>query len=214
MLNQNINGISPSAVTPQINYTDVIQQIEQALASDVQKLQLLTQQGIVTQQQGQYLMNELVNKKQQIDVFKQSLQNLTPHVQEQVPPPEKETVNPIEIFNKENPDFFTSEGRKELLEYIKDLDVDKDEISKIANLAQNLENYAIERYLKKSAHDKSLNDENFIAKSKLTSYAQHAPSDSNYNRIFTREDLGKMSGEEFTKNEKLIMEQARQGLIK
>ena len=62
MLNQNINGISPSAVTPQINYTDVIQQIEQALASDVQKLQLLTQQGIVTQQQGQYLMNELVNK--------------------------------------------------------------------------------------------------------------------------------------------------------
>ncbi len=214
MLNQNLNGVSPQAVTPQINYTDVIQQIEQALGADFQKLQLLIQQGIVTQQQGQYLMNELVNKKQQINMFKQSLPNFVQTPQGQNLPPQNIPEKPLDIFSKENPDFFTGEGRKELLEYIKNLDVDKDEISKIAKLAQNLENYAVESYLKKSAHDKSLNDENSIAKSKLTSYAPHASGDNNYNRIFTREDLGKMSGEEFTKNEKLIMEQARQGLIK
>ncbi len=214
MLNQNLNGVSPQAVTPQINYTDVIQQIEQALGADFQKLQLLIQQGIVTQQQGQYLMNELVNKKQQIEMFKQSLQNFAQTPQEQTPTPEAVQQNPLDLFSKENPDFFAGEGRKELLEYIKNLDVDKDEISKIAKLAQNLENYAVESYLKKSAHDKSLNDENSIAKSKLTSYAQHASGDNNYSRIYTREDLGKMSGDEFTRNEKLIMEQARQGLIK
>ncbi|MBR1460504.1 hypothetical protein IJ596_02575 [bacterium] len=214
MLNQNINGVSPSAVTPQINYTDVIQEIELALQADFQKLQLLIQQGIVTQQQGQYLMNELVNKKQQIDVFKQSVGNFDYKPDVQKLPQDTQNENPLDIFVKENPEFFTNEGRKELFEYIKNLDVDKDEISKIAKLAQDLENYAVDSYLKKSAHDKSLNDENFIAKSRLTSYAQHAPSDSNYSRIFTREDIGKMSGEEFTKNEKLIMEQVKQGLIK
>lgn len=212
MLNQNLNGVS-SAVTPQINYTDIIQQIEQALQEDFQKLKLLIQQGIVTQQQGQYLMNELVNKKQQIDTFKQS-QSSARKPEEQIPSEKIVEENSLDLFNKENPDFFNNEGRKELLDYIKNLDVDKDEISKIAKLAQNLENYAVDSYLKKSAHDKSLNDENFIAKSRLTSYAQHCPSDSNYNRIFTREDIGKMSGEEFTKNEKLIMEQVKQGLIK
>ena len=33
-------------------------------------------------------------------------------------------------------------------------------------------------------------------------------------KVFTREDIGRMSGEEFAKNEKLIMEQVKQGLIK
>jgi hypothetical protein len=92
--------------------------------------------------------------------------------------------------------------------------VDKDEISKIAKLVEKLEASAIDSYLKKSAHEKSLNDENSAAKSKLTSYAQNATTDSNNNRIFTREEIGKMSGDEFAKNEKLIMEQVRQGFIK
>ena len=86
-----------------------------------------------------------------------------------------------------------------MLNYIKDLDMDKDEISKIAQLVENLENLAVDGYLKKSAHEKSLNDENFAAKSKLTSYAQNASGNSGIDRIFTREDIGRMSGEEFAK---------------
>ena len=92
--------------------------------------------------------------------------------------------------------------------------MDKDEISKIAKMIEALENSAIEGYLKQSAHDKTINDENLAAKSKLTSYAQNASLDSNNNKVFTREEIGKMSGDEFVKNEKLIMEQVRQGLIK
>jgi hypothetical protein len=92
--------------------------------------------------------------------------------------------------------------------------MDKDEISKIAKMIETLENSAIDGYLKKSAHDKTLNDENTAAKSKLTSYAQNSAIDGNNNKVFTREEIGKMSGDEFVKNEKLIMEQVRQGLIK
>ena len=92
--------------------------------------------------------------------------------------------------------------------------MDKDEILRIASLVEALENSAIDKYLKKSAHDKSLNDENELAKRKLTAYAQNSPANSKNNRIFTREEIGKMSGEEFAKNEKLIMDQVKQGLIK
>ena len=90
----------------------------------------------------------------------------------------------------------------------------EDEISKIAQIVEKLENSAVDGYLRKSAHEKSLNDENLAAKSKLTSYAQNAQGNSNFDRIFTREDIGNMSGDEFTKNEKLIMDQVKQGLIK
>ena len=208
MINQNLNGISPSAVTPQISTDDIIQHLMQSLASDAQKVQMLIQQGNVTQEQGQYLIKQLENKENLLQMYKQPL-SVTP--QANVP---AQPVNALDLFNQENPDFFKNDRRIELLNYLKDLDVDKDEIAKIAKLAQNLENSAVESYLKKSAHDKSLNDENSVAKSKLTSYAQQAPVDSRYARIFTREDIGKMSGEEFTKNEKLIMEQVKQGLVK
>ena len=92
--------------------------------------------------------------------------------------------------------------------------MDKDEISQVAKIVEQLENSAINSYLKKSAHEKSLNDENSAAKSKLNAYAQNSTGNSNMNRIFTREDIGKMTSEEFTKNEKLIMDQVKQGLIK
>ena len=131
-------------------------------------------------------------------------------VQKKTKEPEQ---NPFDLFNQEKPDFFNKSGRTEVFNYIKNLDVDKDEISKIAEMVEIIEKTAVENYLKQSAHDKTLNDENNTAKSKLTSYAQNASYDGN-NRVFTREDIGKMSGEEFAKNEKLILEQVKQGLIK
>ena len=213
MLNQSFGGISPQAVTPQINYVDVVQQLEQVLNTDVQRLQLLIQQGVITQQQGQYLMNNLADTQRKLNMCKQSIPFEHDAIQpsgEQVPV----SQNPLELFSQENPGFFDKDGRVDVLDYLKNLDVDKDEISKIAKLVEKLEASAIDSYLKKSAHEKSLNDENSAAKSKLTSYAQNATTDSNNNRIFTREEIGKMSGDEFAKNEKLIMEQVRQGFIK
>lgn len=208
MQNQNYTGISSNAVMPQITTDDIIQHLMQSLSSDTQRIAMLIQQGKVTQEQGQYLIKQIENKENLLQMFKQPLSAAPEQVMQQA------QIGALDLFNQENPDFFQNNQRAELLDYLKGIDVDKDEITKIAKLAEKLENSAVENYLKKSAHDKSLNDENTVAKSKLTSYAQQAPVDSKYARIFSREDLGKMSGDEFAKNEKLIMEQVKQGLLK
>ena len=198
MQNQLFNGISSPAVTPEINYQNIITQLLITLAAKAQKEQLVQQ--LSNNKQIQQLISacnetEKVNSNDAAQVKKPS-------------------ENPLDLFNKDKPGFFEQSGREAVLNYIKNFDMDKDEITKIADLVEVLENSAIESYLKKSAHDKTLNDENSAAKSKLTSYAQDAKFDSNNNKVFTREEIGKMSGDEFVKNEKLIMEQVRQGLIK
>lgn len=218
MTNQQFNNnISSLALNPQNNfqgYKDVFYQLEQAIGADAQNVNLLMQKGVITQQQGQYLLSQLAGKAQQINMYK-SLQNQQSPVENStnpLPPPQQES--PMDMFNKERPGFFEEEGRGNVREYLKNCDMDKDEILQIASLVEGLENSAIEKYLKKSAHEKSLSDENELAKRKLTAYAQNSPVGGKSNRIFTREEIGKMSGEEFAKNEKTIMEQVKQGLIK
>ncbi len=212
------NSISSSAVSPQaaqnLGYKNLFYQLEQAIGADVQRINNLLSKGVINRQQGQYLMAQLARKAQEINNYKNSeMQNFTQP--NSVPSmPVSSSLNSMALFNQEHPGFFDGEGRVDVLNYIKGYDMDKDEIVRISQLVEKLENAAVDKYLKKSAYEKSLNDENSAAKSKLMAYAQSAPSDSNMNRIFTREDIGNMSGEEFTKNEKLIMEQLRQGLIK
>ncbi len=222
---QNLNGISSPAVNPQaapnMGYKNNFYQMEQAIGAEVSNVKNLVQQGIITQQQGHNLLAQLVGKAQQLNMYKNSLalnsnptgNSLQPSlpVNPQSMPP---AMTPIEMFNQERPGFFDTDGRGDVLNYIKGFDMDKDEILRISQLVEGLENSAVDKYLKKSAYEKSLNDENAMAKSKLTAYAQNAPSDQNFNRIFTREDIGRMSGEEFTKNEKMIMDQLKNGLIK
>ncbi|MBO6256671.1 hypothetical protein J6N69_01365 [bacterium] len=199
MQNQQFNGISSSAVTPQINYQNIVQQLLLSLVANAQKEQLVQQ--LLNNKQIQQLTSTINETKV----------NQTNDAASQAQMP---VENPFDIFNHEHPGFFEKSARGDVLNYIRNFDMDKDEISKIAKMIETLENSAIDGYLKKSAHDKTLNDENAAAKSKLTSYAQNSAIDGNNNKVFTREEIGKMSGDEFVKNEKLIMEQVRQGLIK
>jgi len=200
MQNQQFSGISSSAVTPQINYQNILQQLLLSLAANAQKEQLVQQLG--NNKQIQQLISA-INETNKVNQTSNAVS------QAQVP-----AQNPLEIFNQENPGFFDKSARVDVLNYIRNFDMDKDEISKIAKMIETLENSAIDGYLKQTAHDKTLNDENAAAKSKLTAYAQNSAIDGNNNKVFTREEIGKMSGDEFVKNEKLIMEQVRQGLIK
>lgn len=94
------------------------------------------------------------------------------------------------------------------------LPFDEDELSKISALVEKIENSAIERYVKEKNHEKTLNSENEAAKQKLRAYAQNSAYDGNNNLVFTREQIGKMSGAEFAKYERMIMDQLRKGLIK
>lgn len=213
MQNQiNSNNISSSAVTPQMNYTDIVSQLEQAIATDTLRLQTMLQQGVITKQQGQYLMAQLAKRANEINMCKNSVP--FPSQAQTQQPQAQNQMSPLETFTEQNPEFFNVGGRNAVLDYIKNYNLDKDEISQVAKIVEQLENSAINSYLKKSAHEKSLNDENSAAKSKLNAYAQNSTGNSNMNRIFTREDIGKMTSEEFTKNEKLIMDQVKQGLIK
>ena len=59
-----------------------------------------------------------------------------------------------------------------------------------------------------------LNNENEAAKMRLRANAQNAVSDSGTNMVFTREQIGKMSGAEFAKYERAIMDQLKKGLIR
>jgi len=228
MINQ-MNNISSPALTPQSNqteeYKDVFYRLEQAIGADVRKVNLLMQNGVITQQQGQYLLAQLAGKAQQINMYKSmqpqtsapeqsAKQQQMPQntMQPEIPAAPQET--PMAMFDKERPGFFDEDGRSGIREYLNGYEMDKDEILRIASLVEGLENSAVDKYLKKSAHDKSLNDENENAKKKLTAYAQNSPANSKNNRIFTREEIGNMSGDEFVKNEKLIMDQVKQGLIK
>ena len=68
--------------------------------------------------------------------------------------------------------------------------------------------------MEKQKHEKALNNENESAKLRLRANAQNNTSDGLKNLVFTREQIGKMSGAEFARNEKTIMDQLRKGLIK
>ena len=63
-------------------------------------------------------------------------------------------------------------------------------------------------------HEKTLNSENETAKQRLRANAQNSVCDGLKNLVFTREQIGKMSGAEFAKHERAIMDQLKKGLIK
>lgn len=170
------------------------------------RIQDLVNSGILNYQQGQYCMSQLAKK---------SMERLA---QDQIPSADKSSpLNPFEEFHKLKPEFFNAEGRNDVLNYLQNSNciIDKDEICLISDLVEKIEKSAIDRYIKQQDHEKNLNNNNEVAKRKLTANAQNSSSTySNINKIFTREQIGRMSGAEFTKNEALIMEQLKKGLIK
>ena len=174
------------------NLTDISSSAEQQPVDDNAIIRNLVQNGILNPQQGQYGMSQLAEQR--------LTQDFSPAFDE---------------FNREKPDFFNTEGRADVLSYLKASNavVDKDEINTISQMVEKIEQCAIERYIKQKAHEKALENENEAAKRRLTANAQNSTSATNKNRVFTREQIGKMSGAEFTKYEPLIMEQLRKGLI-
>lgn len=220
-LNEYLKNISSNAERPQANafdnYVGIISKLENAIAKDAQTVNVLMQNGIISKNQGRNLISQLADKLGKINMYKDSnsessfVKPISDETFQKIP---DETIDYLELFSKDNPEFFKGEGRNAVFNYIKDLNMDKDEIAQIAKLIETLENSAVDGYMRKTAHEKSLNDENAIAKSKLTSYAQNTNAGNNFDRIFTREDIGNMDGDEFNKNELLIMEQVKKGLIK
>ncbi len=178
--------------------------VKSIVINDLNKIQKLVDDGVINNTQGQYLVNYVINKAYDMVNNSQGKAQVAPN------------NNAFDEFEAENAGFFNKNGRAEVLEYLKNsgFEGDKDEISVISKMIENLENGAIERYLKQTAYEKTLNNENEIAKQRLRANAQNSNFDDAKARVFTREQIGKMSGAEFAKYEKAIMEQLRKGLIK
>lgn len=192
----NLSLADNQKITFSDNYTN-LDSAKQMAVNDIKIIQNLVQNGVMTQELGQNLMNYVTQKA--FEKYTQS-QN-TPQVENQ------------NIITSE---FFNYDGRKDVLDYLKNSNVNFDdgEISKISSLVEKIENTAIDRYLREKEHEKTLNLENESAKQRLRANAQNSVSDGNKNLVYTREQIGKMSGAEFAKHEKAIMEQLKHGLIK
>lgn len=201
-------GGQPPLPMPQHSAQEQIEpcDVKSIAERDLATIQNLVEAGKIDNAQGQYLVNYVLNKAYNM-VNNQNAQNVQ---QDSVP------VDGLSEFENLNNDFFKQDGRSEVLNYLKNsnMNFDKDEISLISGLIEKLENSAVDRYLKQVAREKSLNDENEIAKQRLRANAQNSNFDDKKNRIFTREQIGKMSGAEFARYEKAIMEQLRKGLIR
>ena len=122
------NIISSLAVSPDseanMGYKDIFYQLEQLIGADVSRVQELVQKNVITQNQGQYLYNQLLNKAKIINQYKLAqMQNVQPAQAEEAPVEDNlPQENPMDLFNKERPGFFESAGRRDILDYIKDFD--------------------------------------------------------------------------------------------
>lgn len=188
---QNISSHADS----QISMLNSAEQIKKQAAEIVRQIEDMVKNGAMTQEQGLNLM-DFVTKK--------AFEKYTSQV-----PNEKAAF-------KETPEFFNRDGRIDVFDYLKNTNAefDDDEISKISALVEKIEKSAVDRYLRELEHEKTLNSENEAAKQKLRAVAQNSVSDGSTNQVFTREQIGKMSGAEFAKHERAIMDQLRKGLIK
>ena len=182
-------------------------QLSKSFKEDIANLQTLLNSGFVNHQQGQNLLNHIIRK-----ALDENVHNMMENKTETV----FDKNAAFKEFENENPNFFTAEGRSEILNYLKsdEIQFDKDELSKIAKIVEQVEKSAIERYLKKAAHEENLEKANSQAKQRLQANAQKTKNDGKNNAPFTREQIGKMSSADFLKYEKEIMDQLKKGLIK
>ncbi len=215
MENQNTKQISPNADS-QIQQTNDqfndAENVKQMAVNDINMISNLVETGVMTQEQGQNLMNYVTKKAFEKYIASQSSEtpNKISALASTIPEQEQKTQNmPM-------PDFFNKDGRLDVYDYLKNSEIEFDdgEISKISELVEKIENSAVERYLKEKEHEKALNNENEFAKQRLRANAQNTSSDGLKNLVFTREQIGKMSGAEFAKHERAIMDQLKKGLIK
>lgn len=207
--NSNEEVSSEKALAP-VELSKAQADVEKLVENDMDVIRTLVGIGLITREQGQQLMKQVISN---------AYSSITKQHEEQsdtsanIASDDKDIS--LENFVTDSPDFFNKAGREDVLAYLKNskMNFDKDELLQISKLIETVEKGAIERYLKKLEYGKTLNDENSIAKQRLTANAQGSYKNDN-NRVFTRAQIGKMSGDEFAKYEAAIMEQLKRGLIK
>lgn len=224
MNGQNIQNISSNAgyqqaaqgVQQPVNTNP--EEIKQMAVNDLNTIKNLVQAGVMTQEQGQNLMNYVTQKAFEKYTLSQNNSQIPVTGQQPISAQSQLQMQPQMQLGQGSvpPEFFNRDGRIDVYDYLKNSNAtfDEDELSKISALVEKIENTAIDRYLKELQHEKTLSNENETAKQRLRANAQNSGSDGLNNLVYTREQIGKMSGAEFAKHERAIMDQLKKGLIK
>ncbi len=103
----------------------------------------------------------------------------------------------------------------EIFDYLKGVNsqLDQDDYNNLSQIIDNIAQNAVDKQLQQMEHEKKLSSGNSNAKSRLTANAQNTGYESKKDRIFTREEIGRMSTKEFLENEDAIMYQLRNKMI-
>lgn len=199
-----------------IDKTQVKKILENVLPQDFAKIQNFVNCGVISPEQGQNLKKQIIKKTFDTLLQNQVLKKTSPDKIKQGENSNYAAKNVINESGKINPNFFANEGRKEVLNYLKsgNIKLGNNDLEKISNIIRGVEYSAIERYLQKAAHDKNLRSANESAKQRLTANAQMSNFSNNLSRTFSREQIGKMSPQQFMKYEPIIMAQLKKGMIK
>ena len=206
---QNHAGLPLDGAAAQGGMPKEMADVEKLIEDDMQVIRSLMGMGVVTREQGQNLMKQVIQNAYSSITQQRDAQPQSPAAYASPAP------DAFAEFSQTNPDFFKGAGREDVLAYLKgsNANFDKDELLQMSKLVEKIEQNAVDRYLKKIEYGKTLNNENAIAKQRLTANAQNSNAADN-NMVFTRAQIGKMSGDEFARYESAIMDQLKKGLIK
>lgn len=182
--------------------------VKKIIANDFKKIDQLVLLGKLEPKQGAVLKNSVLQK-----AF--GTANSAPQPQPKANDTEAKVDSFIE-FENANPDFFTSDARKAVKSYLQEgFDgITPDELAKIAEIVKMLEDGAISGKEQAKARESAMIQTNEEAKKRLASNALSGSKPQGSAKIFTRDEIGKMSADEFRQNEKAIMAQLRAGQIK
>lgn len=202
-----------------IKVKDVAQSLEKSMSKDLAIIQKLVKNGVINSNQGQNLKKQVLtqafNKIVQTEKIKRNFASVL-KTSDNSQVKQDLIKNNLNENSNNIQNFFETDGRKEVLNYLKTggVSLGKDELGKISDIVRVVEKSAIDRFLQKAAHEKSIQTSNENAKKKLRANAQSQSVGGNVLKSFTREQIGKMSGTEFAKYESAIMEALKKGQIK
>src|SRR5574344_312889 len=194
-----------------IKVKDVAQSLEKSMSKDLAIIQKLVKNGVINSNQGQNLKKQVLtqafNKIVQTEKIKRNFASVL-KTSDNSQVKQDLIKNNLNENSNNIQNFFETDGRKEVLNYLKTggVSLGKDELGKISDIVRVVEKSAIDRFLQKAAHEKSIQTSNENAKKKLRANAQSQSVGGNVLKSFTREQIGKMSGTEFAKYESAIME--------
>ncbi len=186
--------------------------VKQAVANDLKTIAQMIAKGKLTPQQGAILKDKLLQKA----FGSNTLPPRSNQPQMQAQAQEQVSVDPFGEFEKTNPQFFSSDARNSVKSYMQQQfdSISPDELNKVVDLIKIIEEAAVSSFQQTKENESVLEKTNSEAKKRLLSSALNASKSVSGSKTFTREEIGKMSPDEFRENEPAIMEQLRKGQIK